>query len=56
MNGWVRKFIPKNRVLISVREDKLEQIMIKLNFRPRKCLDFKSPIEVSFEQSVALVI
>ena len=34
----------------------LALIMIKLNYRPRKCLDFKSPIEVFFEQSVALMI
>ena len=56
MNGLVRKYIPKNRELISVTEDELEQIMVKLNYRPRKCLDFKSPIEVFFEQSVALMI
>ena len=42
--------------LISVTEDELEQIMIKFNHRPRKCLDFKSPFEVFFEQSVALTI
>ena len=30
--------------------------MIKLNHHPRKCVDFKSPIEVFFEQSDALKI
>ena len=54
MNGLVRQYIPKNRPLTSVTEDELEQIMIKLNHRPRKCLDFKSPYEVFFEQPVAL--
>ena len=54
MNGLVRQYIPKNRDLTSVTNDELEEIMIKLNHRPRKCLDFKSPFEVFFEHSVAL--
>jgi IS30 family transposase len=54
MNGLIRQYIPKNRDLISVTENELELIMNKLNHRPRKCLDFKSPIEVFFEQPVAL--
>jgi IS30 family transposase len=56
MNGLVTQYIPKNRELISVTEDELEQIMIKLNHHPRKCLDFKSPFEVFFEQFIALTI
>jgi IS30 family transposase len=56
MNGLVRQYIPKNRKLTSVTIDELEQIMIKLNHRPRKCLDFKSPFEVFFGQFVALMI
>ena len=55
MNGLVRQYIPKNRALTSVTEEEMEQIMNKLNYRPRKCLDFKSPYEVFFSQSVALV-
>ncbi len=54
MNGLVRQYIPKNRELSSVTENELEQIMFKLNHRPRKCLDFKSPFEVFFEHPVAL--
>ena len=56
MNGLVRQYIPKNRELISVTNDELDKIMTKLNHRPRKCLDFRSPFEVFFEQSVALMI
>ena len=55
MNGLVRQYIPKNRDLTSVTHDELDQIMIKLNHRPRKCLDFMSPFEVFFEHSVALI-
>ncbi len=54
MNGLLRQYIPKNRELISVTNDDLEKIMIKLNHRPRKCLAFMSPFEVFFKHSVAL--
>jgi len=54
MNGLVRQYIPKNRDLLSVTDEELLLIMNKLNHRPRKCLDFKTPFEVFFEQSVAL--
>ncbi len=54
MNGLVRQYIPKNRDLSSVTDEELLQIMNKLNHRPRKCLDFKTPFEVFFEHSVAL--
>jgi IS30 family transposase len=54
MNGLVRQYIPKDRDLSSVTGEELLLIMNKLNHRPRKCLDFKTPFEVFFEQSVAL--
>ncbi len=52
MNGLVRQYIPKSRDLATVTDQELEVIMYKLNHRPRKCLDFRSPFEVFFEQSV----
>jgi IS30 family transposase len=52
MNGLVRQYIPKNRDLATVTVQELEGIMHKLNHRPRKCLDFRSPFEVFFERSV----
>ena len=54
MNGLVRQYIPKNRDFVSVTDDELLQIINRLNHRPRKCLDFRSPFEVFFEQHVAL--
>jgi IS30 family transposase len=54
MNGLVRQYIPKNRKLTSITNAELEQFMIKLNHRPRKCLDFMSPFEVFFQHPVAL--
>jgi IS30 family transposase len=54
MNGLVRQYIPKERNFASVADVELIQIMKRLNYRPRKCLDFMSPFEVFFNQSVAL--
>jgi len=54
MNGLVRQYIPKNRDFASVTDDELLQIINKLNHRPRKCLDFKTPFEIFFKQPVAL--
>jgi IS30 family transposase len=54
MNGLIRQYIPKNRKFASVNDTDVEWIMHRLNNRPRKCLDFKSPFEVFFDQSVAL--
>ena len=56
MNGLVRQYIPKKRDLATVTEVELEIIMHKLNHRPRKSLDFRTPFEVFFEHhsSVAL--
>ena len=54
MNGLVRQYIPKKRNFASVTDVELIQIMKRLNNRPRKCLDFMSPFEVFFNQSVAL--
>lgn len=54
-NGLIRQYLPKHRTLknLSFREQTL--IMDRLNLRPRKCLDFRSPFEVFFgHQPVAL--
>lgn len=49
MNGLIRQYIPKSKELSSVIQDELILIQNKLNHRPRKCLDFRSPFEVFFE-------
>jgi IS30 family transposase len=54
MNGLVRQYIPKKCNFASVTNVELIQIMKRLNYRPRKCLDFMSPFEVFFNQLVAL--
>jgi len=54
MNGLVRQYIPKRRQFDTISEHELLFITNRLNHRPRKCLDFRTPIEVFFEHSVAL--
>lgn len=54
MNGLIRQYIPKTQDFATVTHADLMWIMNRLNHRPRKCLDFQSPFEVFFDQSVAL--
>ena len=54
MNGLVRQYLPKESDFTNVSDKELETIMHKLNHRPRKCLDFRSPFQVFFQQPVAL--
>lgn len=45
MNGLLRQFIPKNRPLDAVTQAQLDAYVNNLNNRPRKTLNFKTPIE-----------
>ena len=53
-NGLLRQYFPKKHDFQQVSNKEIEQAAFKLNFRPRKCLAFKTPFEVFFNQSVAL--
>ena len=53
-NGLLRQYFPKKSDLQFVSNKKIEQAMSRLNFRPRKCLAFRTPFEVFFQRSVAL--
>jgi IS30 family transposase len=52
--GLVRQYFPKKQSFDNITDDDMEEVMKLLNNRPRKCLDFRTPIEVFFEHSVAL--
>ncbi len=54
MNGLIRQFVPKRRKLSDLTEDDVCAIVAKLNFRPRKCLNWKTPYEVAFNQVLRL--
>ena len=53
-NGLVRQYFPKKTDFSQVVQSETNAVVDRLNQRPRKCLDFKSPFEVFFNQSVAL--
>jgi IS30 family transposase len=54
MNGLLRQYFPKYRDMTTITDGEVHYAMYRLNSRPRKCLDFKTPFEVFFNQPVAL--
>jgi len=53
-NGLVRQYFPKKTDFSKVDLSETMLAEDRLNHRPRKCLDFKTPFEVFFHPSVAL--
>jgi IS30 family transposase len=47
-NGLARQFLPKNFDFKDVTDEEIQQIQDKLNHRPRKVLNFKTPFEVFY--------
>lgn len=45
-NGLIRKFYPKKYNFNATIQDHLNEIVAKINNRPRKCLGYKTPNEV----------
>ena len=53
-NGLIGQFIPKRSKVSSLTDDDIWSIVAKLNFRPRKCLGWKTPYEVAFQEMLRL--
>ena len=53
-NGLLRQYFPKKSDFHAISNQEIEQAMLRLNFRPRKSLRFKTPFEVFYHSSVAL--
>ena len=51
--GLVRRFLPKKTDIAKITKEQIKKIENRLNHRPRKCLNFKTPYEV-FTSGVAL--
>lgn len=49
-NGLLREYLPKGYDFDKISQDEIMRIVYKLNTRPRKCLGFKTPQEVFFEE------
>jgi IS30 family transposase len=50
MNGLIRQFFPKHRKLEEVTDQEIALAQHRLNHRPRKCLGYKTPHQVFWEQ------
>lgn len=55
-NGLIRQYFPKHRNLREVADAELQNAMQRLNHRPRKKLDFKTPYEVFFQTETSLTL
>jgi IS30 family transposase len=47
-NGLLRQFFPKTTNLLKVSHDEVNSALYRLNHRPRKCLDYRTPHEVFY--------
>ena len=46
MNGLIRQYFPKDRDCTTITDEQLQQVQDKLNNRPRKIPDMKTPNEL----------
>jgi len=49
-NGLIRQYLPKKSTFLNVSKDKILMIQNRLNHRPRKVLEYKTPYEVFFNE------
>lgn len=49
-NGLIRQYLPKKSVFIGVSKEEIIMIQNRLNHRPRKILNYKTPYEVFFSE------
>lgn len=54
--GQIRRYLPRTTNIEMITNKKLRKIEDKLNFRPKKCLGYRTPHEVIFKTSVALAL
>ena len=54
-NGLLREYCPKHQNIAQYSDEYIEKAVWALNNRPRKCLQWRTPYEVYFEQALHLV-
>jgi len=47
INGLIRRYLPKGTDFSKIEKDQIKRIERLINNRPRKCLGFKTPLEVA---------
>lgn len=50
MNGRLRWYLPRETEIALVTQESLDQLAVKMNHCPRKCLGFKTPHELFIQQ------
>lgn len=53
-NRLIRRYIPKKSRLADYTQNEIDRILEKINNTPRKCLGWKTPIQVLREEGVAI--
>lgn len=54
--GLLRQYVKRKTKIEEINKKELTNLENKLNFRPRKCLKFRTPHEVFYQTNVALVV
>ena len=54
-NGLLREYFPKHQDIAQYPDEYIERVVWELNNRPRKCLQWRTPHEVYFEEVLHLV-
>jgi len=49
-NGLIRQYLPKKSEFINVSKEEITMIQNRLNHRPRKVLNYRTPYEVFFKE------
>lgn len=55
-NGLVRRYFPKGTFFGNISHEQLEEVVIKINYRPRKRLGYRSPHEVFWGVKLRAII
>lgn len=50
VNGLIRRYLPKGTSFKELSDDELDSIVSAINNKPRKCLGFRTPLEVFNQQ------
>jgi transposase, IS30 family len=48
INGLIRWYLPKGTDFAKITKEQITQIEYRINNRPRKCLGFKTPLEIAY--------
>jgi IS30 family transposase len=55
-NGLLRRYFPKGVAIASLSSQKIKDAIFRINIRPRKALNYLSPIEFLLEKRVSLML